>query len=629
MKKQKKEQKIFLKALSAALVLAMVLSLLVGCGNSAVQTENDSHESVTSDSQTSDNSAADQSKEESTKQEEMSEEPVASKEEYEEQSETQTKPEATTDDIFAGAYAIEETVIFDENDVKITVTDIEYTGKAAKLNLVLENNSTQSAEFLSGTWSYNVNSINGYMYSFYVNETVAAGMKAKKTINISIDDMALYGFKDIADIEIGFQIEIGEADPIYTGPVRMTTELAADYDYEKDTFMDAMESGLMGIYGIQIDKAEREIFYENSGIRATGYLFATNASDEKLFLMELKNESDVDVYVTARDLGFNGLCIYSGAWSGETILKGKREIVKIRLTDVLDANYAEALNLEKVGEINFALRTTNKNTDKQIGEDQLISLHTGEESEGYNSDGIEVYNDNNIKIIIKGIYEEDSDYSDDLHVLGFVENLGEEEFYIYDKYDSTSLNGFMTTAFFYGQEVPPGATCFLNIEFPSYYYEDLGISSVDDVTEMGITLQFAGDRDYIDEPAIRAHFDHGKAVEENAVTEKETESSTVGQTEESASTTEEETASTEVRTEIKEALDSYEEFIDSYCEFMETADYTNTEWVSDYMDMLTEVSEMAEKMDALEDDYDLTEAEKDYYIEVLTRCAEKMTNVGS
>ena len=49
---------------------------------------------------------------------------------------------------------------------------------------------------------------NGYMTNDgYMNTKVGAGKKAKEVISFSVRDLAMMGIIDIADIDIGFDIE--------------------------------------------------------------------------------------------------------------------------------------------------------------------------------------------------------------------------------------------------------------------------------------------------------------------------------------------------------------------------------------------------------------------------------------
>ncbi len=61
-------------------------------------------------------------------------------------------PSASGDEIsFDASVTMEETVLVDESDVKITATGLEYKTHAVELSLTIENNSNQDLSFCSGT----------------------------------------------------------------------------------------------------------------------------------------------------------------------------------------------------------------------------------------------------------------------------------------------------------------------------------------------------------------------------------------------------------------------------------------------------------------------------------------------
>ena len=83
-----------------------------------------------------------------------------------------------------------------------------------------------------------------------------------------------------------------------------------------------------------------------------------------------------------------------------------------------------------------------------------------------------------------------------------------------------------------------------------------------------------------------------------------------------------------IRPDVKEAIDSYEAFIDRYCEFMSRSDYGDLNWLSDYAKWMEEYSKSEKNFNSLQDK-DLTTAEYNYYLEVLMRCNNKLTQTAS
>lgn len=121
---------------------------------------------------------------------------------------------------FDPSAVIEETILVDESDIKITATGLKYTAYDVKLSLAIENNSSQDLSFYSGTLAYSCNSVNGYMVDDgYLNADVAAGKKANETVSISVDELTLLGCSDIADIELGFRVTDDDYNEyLLTGP---------------------------------------------------------------------------------------------------------------------------------------------------------------------------------------------------------------------------------------------------------------------------------------------------------------------------------------------------------------------------------------------------------------------------
>ena len=82
-----------------------------------------------------------------------------------------------------------------------------------------------------------------------------------------------------------------------------------------------------------------------------------------------------------------------------------------------------------------------------------------------------------------------------------------------------------------------------------------------------------------------------------------------------------------IRPEVKQAIDAFEIFIDEYCAFMKkyAANPTDLTILVDYAKFMSKYAEMTEEMDALEED--LTLAETNYYVQVMTRCNQKLLEI--
>lgn len=121
--------------------------------------------------------------------------------------------------LFRTDATLAETVLVDENGVKITATGLTYTAYSVDLELTIENNSGKDLSFVSGSLGYSCNSVNGYMIDGgYLNCDVADGKKANDAISFGYDALMLYGINEIADIEIGISMTDNDYNTTYTGP---------------------------------------------------------------------------------------------------------------------------------------------------------------------------------------------------------------------------------------------------------------------------------------------------------------------------------------------------------------------------------------------------------------------------
>lgn len=100
--------------------------------------------------------------------------------------------------------------------------------------------------------------------------------------------------------------------------------------------------------------------------------------------------------------------------------------------------------------------------------------------------------------------------------------------------------------------------------------------------------------------------------------------------EEALESTEESTvdsSSGEVTPEFKEAMDSYEQFFQEYVDFMETYNNSDdpTSLMGEYNDYMKQYTDTMAKLDDIDED-SLSEADKQYYVEVSTRISSMLTD---
>lgn len=250
---------------------------------------------------------------------------------------------------------IEETVLLDENDVKITATELTYSNYTAELHLLIENNSSREYTFASGTIGYSCNAVNGYMVADgYLNVDVPAGEKTEDIVDFSIDGLRLYGINEIADVQIGFMIHDEESNYIYSGPRTVKTKAAEKYDYSRDTFLEAIDNNVVkAMYDYKIDYLSEEILYDTGGMKMYAEILAVNTDGEKILFLEVQNNSEDQVTAVVENVSINDEFNYEYIWTGTSVNPGARAIIDISADSVLKAVDIEEGTVTEINAISF------------------------------------------------------------------------------------------------------------------------------------------------------------------------------------------------------------------------------------------------------------------------------------
>lgn len=399
---------------------------------------------------------------------------------------------------------IEETVLYDEDNVKITATDLTYSNSSAEISVSIENGSDKDLSFICGSLGYSCNSVNGYMIQDgYMNSDVAAGKSAYETIQISYDELLMYGINELADIEIGIQISDDDYNNIYTGGKQILTSAADTYEYKEDSYRTAITSdAVMNAYNYTIPYFTDEKLLDQDGLEILSAAFVEQNDGETKLFLEVKNTSEQDLCAVTRNISINGLTVCSSNWSSNIINAGKICVITLQLGNMMEKSCYEAYGIDEYGEISLELAI--KDTDgNEIGNPATVNIINPKAKTEFDSEGVEVYNSNDIRIIMKGIVESDLNYRDETYVLFVVENNRDDAVVVKYSSGSFSLNNVMVDAYEYSYNYERSASSDLKIELMNSDLEELGISSPDEINDIEFTLEIR-DTQYntIDEPVI-------------------------------------------------------------------------------------------------------------------------------
>lgn len=409
---------------------------------------------------------------------------------------------------FSQTATIEETVLYDEGDIKITATGLTYTNYDAELELTIENNTEKDLQFVTGSMGYSCNSVNGIMTNDgYLLCDVAAGKKANDYIGFDYDQLMLYGIYEIADIEIGFDISDDEYNHIYSGPRQVKTSAYDTYDYDMNHYREGINSSAaMFTYGYDMIHFSEETLYDEDGVKLISSGIMVTDEGEQILLLEFENTSDSQVYIRTSDIVLNGLVVTKGYWDSDALNAGKHGIMEVELTSALRKEFWDMLGLSEVGTVSLSIMQRDFE-DNDLTENTPVEISVSGTSAGFRHEGTEVYNKDGFRIVNKGIVEDASEYSTDMYVLLLAENNSGKTLTIKDVYDSLSVNGFMTDYSFSRMELADGEIAVLPIKLWESSLEENKFAAVTDVTEVELSLEIVDGRDSFDKPVITIVFE--------------------------------------------------------------------------------------------------------------------------
>ena len=181
---------------------------------------------------------------------------------------------------------IEEAVLLDEADIKITAKGFEADGfLGPELKLLIENNSQ-----IALTVQVRSSSVNGYMIETMLSADVAAGKKANDELTFMKSDLEAAGITTIADMEFYFHVFNSETWDTYldSESVIIKTSAAEGFVYEYDNSGDL-------------------VFNEN------GVEIVVKGLSEELMgpcvVVYIRNASQKDICVQTRDVSINGFMV--------------------------------------------------------------------------------------------------------------------------------------------------------------------------------------------------------------------------------------------------------------------------------------------------------------------------------
>jgi hypothetical protein len=405
---------------------------------------------------------------------------------------------------------IQETVLYEENGVKITATGLEYSLDQVTVVLTIENSSAQDLSFSSGTLGYSCNAVNGIMVDDgYLNCDVAAGKSANETVTFAVHQLMLCGIDRVASLQLGFTITDPDYNSVYITPVVLQTSLAEGYQQPEDSIRAAVQKeALQSMLGFTVPFFQVETLYDQSGVQVQSAGLMKNSSGEQMLLLEVVNSGEQPVYFVTSDLAFNGMAVYSYNWSSDVILSGARRMVYLNVENVFDKNFWAAYGLESLTLV--SMNVTLKDLDgNPLVENTPLAVQLSDTEPAVDTQGVEVYNEGGIRVISKELVE---DEMGDLSALLLVENTSGQTITAGVGYDSLSIGGVMNDFSCSERTILDGGRAALVIGLRDL--EENGIASAEDITDLEFQLQIRSEASYdtFAEPKVTLTFAGGIAA---------------------------------------------------------------------------------------------------------------------
>jgi len=229
----------------------------------------------------------------------------------------QAEDNATTEDNAedTSAVTIEEQVLFEGNDIKITATGMEDGLFGTELKLLIENNSSKTVTIQARN-----SNVNGFMVDTMMSADVAAGKKANDSLTFQASGLKDCGIETIATMEFSFHIMDAETweDIVDTDMIIVNTSVASTYVQEVD------DSG--------------EVLVEANGVKIVGKgLSADDSFWGPGVILYIENNSDKNITIQTRDVSVNGFMVET--IMSEEIVAGKKAMSAVQfLSTDLESN---------------------------------------------------------------------------------------------------------------------------------------------------------------------------------------------------------------------------------------------------------------------------------------------------
>lgn len=221
---------------------------------------------------------------------------------------------------------IEETVVYDENDIKVTVTGLKSTYSGQEFKVKVENNSDKNIA-VSG----DVFVVNGIMVDGWLYVEAAAGKKANGTLTFFNDSMETAGIEELAVVVAtdARVVDTDSYDTLFEMPFTLETSIADEYVQAID------DSG--------------DVIFESEGVTVIAKTVNTDGDLGTTVVLLVKNETGKNIIIESDNVSVNGYTI--DAWMYDLLMADTVRFCELIIwSSVLEEN-----EIDEVEEVAFTL----------------------------------------------------------------------------------------------------------------------------------------------------------------------------------------------------------------------------------------------------------------------------------
>ena len=242
---------------------------------------------------------------------------------------------------------LQETVIYDDQGIKITVKELLAGWSGPELKVLVENNTTHNIVFSGSEFIVNGVTISGHAYI-----DVAAGKKTNDTITIYDDDLEVAGIQSLATIQ-GMDFRVYDSDSyvdLFDVAFTLTTSIAGTHAQNIDDSGDVL-----------FEKSEVTVIAKKLHEDWLGYTV----------VLFVRNDTGKEIIVNADDISVNGFTITG--WLYDHVYANSVRFCEITISS---SSLAEN-DIEKIETVTFTIDIIDADTYNRIATSEEIGITVG------------------------------------------------------------------------------------------------------------------------------------------------------------------------------------------------------------------------------------------------------------